>query len=470
MKKKENRLARAAHIKKNTHGTSNELSFSVLDAAKQSLDENKGKSSSGKPSALGIIPIFTFAFRKKPPATPTKEQGLMLSSGEFVSTEGTATPSLIAGSVTSTTGAASGVTSVAEASSSAATTQVSSASPLGGASSAGEKSYSTDWMAPREEVARKKAARMRRKASLAVLLTVVCLVAVGLVGTTVYKSIKLQQDIRGQLVSQIKVIEKADEAVLALDELIVACINDGWENTSADFDDDYHELMADLEESKAALASVIEGAAALYDSLDDPYDQEAAVQAQVAAEARLSMIDSGIVVLEQMRSSGNALEHAENAWINLLGADTLLREAAELASNTSKETVTASMEKTNEALGLLATSASHFKSAESELSEVDFSKYLEYVDLRTQSANHALLSDQAYLDRNKEKAAAENDKYNELDAQAAALAKEIGSDPVSMVVATVDPIIDAELERYLDDRARASTSDESLRAYLANKG
>ena len=34
MRRRDDKIARAAHIKERTHGTSNEISFSVLDAAK----------------------------------------------------------------------------------------------------------------------------------------------------------------------------------------------------------------------------------------------------------------------------------------------------------------------------------------------------------------------------------------------------------------------------------------------------
>lgn len=44
MAKRIDKVAKAAHIKRNTEGTSNEISFSVLDAAKNSLDGEGGSS------------------------------------------------------------------------------------------------------------------------------------------------------------------------------------------------------------------------------------------------------------------------------------------------------------------------------------------------------------------------------------------------------------------------------------------
>ncbi|MFR1639424.1 MAG: hypothetical protein ACLSVD_09775 [Eggerthellaceae bacterium] len=48
MGKLEDKITRAAHIKRHTVGTSNEISFSVLDAAKQALDsEDAGEEKRG---------------------------------------------------------------------------------------------------------------------------------------------------------------------------------------------------------------------------------------------------------------------------------------------------------------------------------------------------------------------------------------------------------------------------------------
>ena len=88
MGKRNDKLGRAAHIKRHTVGTSNEISFSVLDAAKNELEGDVGKDAASRPSRFGHISLFTLPLRrKKNIATPTKERGLLLSSGEFASAE-----------------------------------------------------------------------------------------------------------------------------------------------------------------------------------------------------------------------------------------------------------------------------------------------------------------------------------------------------------------------------------------------
>ncbi len=485
--KKESKIARAAHIKSRTHGTSNEISFSVLDAAKQSLDGGK-KAPSGKMPSLGFIPVFTFGRRKKPPATPVKEQGIMLPSGEFISTEGGSSGQVlpVTSSITSAnTGspASSSATAGASASGESPTESIASlmdtlASPslkqpaLPSASSAPAATPSSSkggaWVAPKDEVAKRKATRKRRKAFVAAVLVLTALGALAAIGITIQQSMQAKQDIRTQLLGQIDLIEEADAAVLELDELVVSCINDGWDALPADTGSNPQALKADLEESGAVLLMAKEGITAIQPKLEDPYDQEAATQALVAIETRLGMIESGRSMLDQAVFASNALHHADEAWVHLVEGDSLAREAAQLASATSKETVPQSMAKSREALVAFAKVDACLDAAEAALEGLDCSVYREYVDLREEAIGHALLSDQAYLDRNKEKAAEENELYNQLDAEAAALGKEIGAEPSEMVKDLVGPAIEAEISRYTDERAHASIADSTLRTYLAS--
>ena len=112
------KITHAAHVKRSTQGTSNELSFSVLDAARESLedggrrDAGRGRprgrtraSSAGRGggalSKLGAIPLFTLGRHRKTMATPERERGLMLPGGTFVSTEGDRDTALTSGPVNS---------------------------------------------------------------------------------------------------------------------------------------------------------------------------------------------------------------------------------------------------------------------------------------------------------------------------------------------------------------------------------
>ena len=64
------------HIKRRTRGSSNEISFSVLDAAREARDaeeRDRHEGGSGGPS------LFTLGKGKKPRPTPVKGQSIVLS-------------------------------------------------------------------------------------------------------------------------------------------------------------------------------------------------------------------------------------------------------------------------------------------------------------------------------------------------------------------------------------------------------
>lgn len=477
MGKRMDKIAGAAHIKKNTHGTSNEISFSVLDAAKQSLDGGK-KNSSKKTPSLGFIPIFTLRGRRKPPATPVKEQGLLLSSGEFISTESSSPQvPLLAKASAPSNGMSESASAAASVSNEVLTNaplgqaQVSgvASSGLAGAASASASQSVPSWSTPVDEVARRKASRKKRKAVAVTAFMAACFLLVAVAVFVAYEALQVQKTAKGKLISQIEVIADADTALLSLDEMVVAIINDGWAEGAAGISADYWALEADLEESAAMLTSAITTISQVQVDLQDPYDQEAAVQAIVAAKARLSMIEAGRNMAEIAIGGQNAYAHAEEAWICLVEADSLAREAAQLVSNTSVENVKQSMTLTKDALDALAEAPDHLTAAENELGGLEYSSYRQYIELRTESLEHALLSDQAYLDRDKEKAAQENELYNDLDKQAVQVAQEIGSDTAEMVLVIIDPLVDQDADIYAAQRVQASTADATLREYLAEE-
>ena len=74
-------MSNAVHIKRHTRGTSNEISFSVLDAAKNAQDEPSSSRRAPQHPILGAISMFTLGRWKKPIRTPRREHGLTLSTG-----------------------------------------------------------------------------------------------------------------------------------------------------------------------------------------------------------------------------------------------------------------------------------------------------------------------------------------------------------------------------------------------------
>ncbi|WP_206214581.1 hypothetical protein [Adlercreutzia sp. ZJ242] len=597
MRDRADKIAGAAHIKHHTKGTSNEISFSVLDAAKAAKE---GEARASEPKArlprLGSIPLFTLGRVKKPVATPVKERGLHLSTGEFVSAEdgqvkGSSTPQTVPGIAVEGSAAASGGTTAGIGGTAAAVGGVSAgaagaslagtagavsagasagggiAGGAGGASgalsvassagldAAGGLSPSTSsgvsqkgagssrrsavtapaWETPFEEVARRKANRKRhRRLALAgVSLVVMLLLAVG--AAALYAGLQMQQDKKSQLIDCIRQIEETDDIILPFDDLVIQASSkpleqladegfalngegqqapppDGSLSSSADGASSASDAsdassgtslgassdasgatsqsdaatassatpqpnaaaaqalgVMQLEEAERTLAEVKQSVESLQAGVVDNEIKEAANQALISINARLNMIQSGSAALKETLRVLTPFDHAQKGWDLILQGDAAARAAAALVAEISADNVNASMEKSNEAIGLFSQAREQLVEAQAGY-EVELDPFLYYIDLRIESQRLALSSDQAYLDRDKEMLAEANEAYNKADTEAVALIKEQKGNPQTLVSERFEQNTQADFDSYAADRARAAAADAFLRDYLGSMG
>lgn len=477
MKKLSDKIGHAAHIKSNTAGTSNEISFSVLDAKKRSQDGEKQSGSVPELPGLGVISLFTLGRGRKPRSTPAKEKGFFLPSGEFVSTEGDA-PSIIPASGTSNTPAVIRPTASGDSTStpsgggaSAVAAAGAAASAVAGlASSSPKASASNSWQTPQEEVARRKKTRKTRKAFALAALAVLVAVGLGVGGTALMQYLEQQQTKRGQLTSFIGMVEEADETVLAFDELVVTQINGGVDAMGVDaLASAYEDMAADLDLAREDLERARTLVEQVLIDLTDPTDIEAANQAIASINARINLIDAGRLLMDEMISGRSAAQAASEGWSMILAGDTAAREAAAMVSNPSVESIQKSMERSNAALEAFTQAVEKLSFADSAYEAVDLSAYVSYAQTRVDAQRHALASDQAYLDRNKEILASENDAYNQLDAAAAEMAKSLSGDPGELIEAYSNEQLAVLIDQYSSERSHAGTADAILRDYLGIK-
>lgn len=506
MKKLSDKISHAAHIKTNTAGTSNEISFSVLDAAKRAQDgESQGASVPELPG-LGVISLFTLGRGKKPRSTPAKEKGFFLPSGEFVSTEEGSSGSFIAGGGTpgvvkpvsgagsagvgGAAGAGSGLpgaagspsplgnegsltASVAEAAGSAAAMAGgAAAAAVGGVVGAMPKpaQKAESWSTPQDEVKRRKKTRKRRKFFALAALCVAGAVALGVGGMALMNYLEEQQTTRGQLMGFIGMVEEADNIVLEFDELVVTQINGGMSELGTealassynDMKDDLAQAYDDLARAKILVEQVLI-------DLTDPNDIEAANQAIASINARLNMIEIGQIIIEEMISGQTAAQEAAAGWASLLVGDDAAREAAGLVANMSVESVQASKARSTEALEAFKVAHEKLSQAAAAYEGLDISAYVTYAATRVEAQEHAIASDQAYLDRNKEALAAEADAYNQLDASAAEMAKSLAGDPGVLIEEHMNATLESTIASYSSERSQAGSADAILRDYLGIK-
>lgn len=457
MGKRNDKLGRAAHIKRHTVGTSNEISFSVLDAAKNELEGDVGKDAAARPSRFGHVSLFTLPLRrKKSIATPTKERGLLLSSGEFASAENpTPASSLGTVDVGSPKSDVAGLTTVPTGAP-RKTAAAGSAAPAAGAPAPVPSKLVRS---PEEEIALRKARRRLHRMLAATLVVVVGLCLAGAGGWYLYQDHQRHLHQVAQLDEALDLIREADETVVALDGIVANPLDAG---SLAQADSVLAKLpaaLAQLEEADAAARRVSV-------DLRESEDKEAANQTVAATGARTALIESGRQIVEQAQRADEAARAVREAWQRVVEADALARDAAALVADTTAEHVTASKDKTNAAVEAFADAQAALEALDSAYADVDLAGPLDYVAKRIEAMGYALASDDAFLAKNKEEAVAQNDAYNRADGEAATLAASLPDDVAQLVFDAYDQATGTLFETYSTARSQAGAADAFLRDYL----
>ena len=447
MGKREEKITRAAHIKKHTRGTSNEISFSVLDAAKDALDGGADDKQKHAP-LFGRIALFTLPGRRKKPApTPTKERGLPLSTGDFVSVDDASPASAI-----TTVKPVSRETNQPVKSSASLTVPVEKVVPAPAQPAKPKRS-------PEEEIARRKARRRLSKvlAVSAIVIITVGLLAVG--GTYLYHDYQTQRGHVAVLDDALNLVGDTDSTLIGMQEIVSDPFQDRGNETRAKIQTELGVVDEKLQQAdkKAREVSL---------ELTNARDKEAANQTVIAVSARRTMIEQGQMLMDAATEAQNAYERIDEAWSTLLEADELARQAAQLVVDTTVENVEASKTKTNDALKAFDTALSAFADMQTEYPPVDLAPYIDYVQKRQESLGYALASDDAFLAKNKEEAVAQNNAYNIADAEAATLAKMLPKDPAIIVDEAFKNEIAEASKAFSTACLQAGSADAFIHDYL----
>ena len=454
MRKKGDKLAHAAHIKRHTAGTSNEISFSVLDAARNALDEKGRAGRDARLHRFGGISLFTLsARRKKPAGTPTKEQGLPLSTGDFVSVEPPKSQVPQIAYLSETPSAAPSASSSFEGPTATRPKLSEEAFEKPIAQPAEKPPLSSE-----EEVARRKA---RRRLSKLVAVAAIALItgAVAVAGGGyLYHDYQQYQDGIKSLNDTLKLVAETDEAIKGLDDFVADPFAAGSRAACKD-------LKSSLPEIEEKLAQADERARALSVSLRESQGKEAAHQAVATISARNTLVDQGYQIIDAADRAYGAIDQARKAWDVLLSADALARESSELVKDTTPENVQASMAKANESLEAFEEAEASFAESSSLYPAADFAAFSDYIAKRKEALGHALASDEAILAKDKDAAT----EHNAADAEAAERAKGLPDDPSSPVVDAFEAEVEECEKAYSTARLQAGAADAFIRDYLGTE-
>ena len=97
--------------------------------------------------------------------------------------------------------------------------------------------------------------------------------------------------------------------------------------------------------------------------------------------------------------------------------------------------------------------------------EASLGTIIDYFQTRLDSANIAIESDQAVLNEDAATVKSLNKDYAEKDEKAVELAKQIPSDPLSLIYSVYDERVSGLRDAYLESRSKATEADVFIRQY-----
>lgn len=454
MSKRSDKLNHAAHVKKSTRGTSNELSFSVLDAARNALDDGKDPSSD-QARGFGRIRLFTLPIgRRKPPATPKKDELAALMGGSSpVPSSTSSTPSLVKPVESDKPSSEAPAVPLPQA-------EPKAPKPAQPSPSRFERAPRSTGRTSEEEIAWRKARRRKGKILAGVLCAVIIVALAGAGLLYLYQdNVRYQQNTQ-LLQESADALTSTDEFLLALDDALKDPLGDQAETFFNDRQGDLASIGSSLQLAESKADEAMQG-------LRETVEREAADALMATSAARQTLVDQGWRILEDSVGMKSLYERVGEAWQQTGEADNLAREAAQLAGENSQEAITRSTELSNEASSLFSDVRATMEVLAQEDAEVDLSAQIAYLDKRIEALGYAVASNDALLARDTAAAVEQNDAYNAADKEAASLAAALPIDPGQPVLDALEERLADPIEAYEAARGQASTSDAFLRDYFS---
>ena len=408
------RIRNVVHIKNRTAGTSNELSFDVLEAKKHQADATV-RSSQRRSYVYGGKSVDQegrkWIFRKRKQASPGFSTMPKLYTND----------------------AAAAARNIERA--------------------------RLPYQDPAAEIVRRKRNRTRRRFLSACMGVLVIGAIVVLLGTEISRYLADQERTLEQLNQSLETVEECDSTVIAMDELLSQSINDQDEEEIA-------RIKSELPSTAVRLREAYEQAKWASGSLVRSNEREIANQEAKAVAARLEMISKGDALMNDGIAAKQAAADMHDAWQLILEADTLATEAGNLVTETTDQNVNESMEKSNQAIERFEEAKLLVEKVKQRYPEADVSGYSDYLDKRIEGQKAALESDASILLMDRASAEESYQILYEYDTEAAEIAEGFPQNPAQ-------PVLDAYQQKsselkgaYDQARSQAASADAYLRDYL----
>ena len=491
---------RFAHIKRGTHGSSNEISMSVLDAAKNTLDaeqgeaprqqlgtinlftlNGKGSSNIAVPSTSlnainaepsdGTVPAQVQAIPEEPAASSPEEERAARKAEKELARE--QRQKVREAKAAREEKAARKAEKRAEKAQQKAARKAEKELVKKAEKAEREQGQHAQHAAkePKAAVtmpektmeeriaARKRRRKIRRIAIIAALVIAVC-AALGAGGYYLYTTHQEEQarvEVLDQALTQ---IELADQDLTRLNDALADPRAEGSKETLESLKESLPQTQITLQRAHGLTQRGSEG-------LTSAVDQEAALQALKAIEARQQMIESGLVLIDATLTALSSADAADETWDLLLAADAQARTNATLLLDPTEENLDQALTGVKDVREQFSAAKAAMVAAD-ELEYVNLNVYETYIDKRVAALDCAQQAIEALQQEDLDVAREKQAAYSTADSEAAQWATKLPTKPSSLVEEAYQADVAEAVESYTQARTAAGGADDMLRDYYSN--
>lgn len=408
------------HIKGHTAGSSNELSFDVLDNARKGLD-----SAGRKRRGLGWGSRGVHGRRGS--HASVLEDGLA-SEGNVPFTRGTVT-----------------VTSSDEM------LQRSRRGSTSGTALTGSLSHGASSSGAARTVGR----------MVGIILAALAVIGVICAGILINHQIYLDRlDFTNRLVVLAGEISQIDEDLVQADLLARSPL-------ASESREAIPSILGKLPGIESELEGIREEASAIRATEPVGYNPAALEEVESAIDARIALIGEAAKLLEEADQANERIASAEKAWQMVLDSTELAGQAIAQANEaSSQDALEASKGTAQQALVGLQEAAAQLQELQGDLPGLNLAAHLRYLDTKMEALRYEIAVDDALLAQDREEAQNANLAYNATEDEAASQASLIPEPPAASVRTLMQERIEQLEEAYNAVRETVIAADSMLRARL----
>lgn len=285
-------------------------------------------------------------------------------------------------------------------------------------------------------------------------VTMACLIA--LVSLALYVGYRVHTSSpEYQMRTALEYIARADIGIVQVDDVI---------NSEITIDTAQQVVTAQsgIDAAKQSLSKANDILIAVYDKASAQERRRIALL-QEAIVARGQLLSLAPPLLQVTESSAQALVEAAQGWEDLKKATDVSAQAVDSIQSQTKASVKKSVKQNAEAIEHLRTAVSRFKVAQKRFDEVDFSSYIDYLNVRLKMSSALQKAGQSWLAGDAGKFMGHVQTYNGLSVQAEKMEKKTLKLPSEVIAKAYQDIVGTINKEYFAIRTKVLQVDSMVR-------